>query len=162
MTTVALRPVEDDDIEIFHRYESDPVASERAAFPAREHDRFVKHWAKIRADPSVNLRTVLVDSEVAGNIVEWEQDEQHWLGYWFGRAFWGRGVGSTALRLFLDEIPIRPLYADPAEQNVGSVRLLEKVGFQRVPPEQQPPPEDGIQYVLHVLGSPDDRPSDST
>lgn len=151
MTTVVLRPVEDDDVEIFHQYESDPEASRRAAFPAREHDRFVAHFAKIRADPTVILRTVLADGEVAGNIVEWEQDGQHWLGYWFGRAFWGRGIGTVALRLFLDEVRIRPLYADPAEQNVGSVRLLEKVGFKRVPPEEQPPPDNGIIHILLVL-----------
>ncbi|WP_328990823.1 GNAT family N-acetyltransferase [Kribbella sp. NBC_01245] len=155
MTTVVLRPVEDDDVEIFHQYESDPEASRRAAFPAREHDRFVAHFAKIRVDPTVTLRTVLADGEVAGNIVEWEQDGQHWLGYWFGRAFWGRGVGTAALRLFLDEVRVRPLYADPAEQNVGSVRLLEKVGFKQVPPEEQPPPDNGITHILLVL---DDSP----
>lgn len=47
--------------------------------------------------------------------------------------------------------PIRPLYADPAEQNVGSVRLLEKVGFKRMPPHEQPPPDNGITHILLVL-----------
>jgi RimJ/RimL family protein N-acetyltransferase len=146
---VVLRPVEDDDVEIFHRYESDPEASRRAAFPAREREAFFRHWAKIRVDPTVVLRTVLTDDEVAGNIVAWEQDGQYWVGYWFGRAYWGRGIGTAALRLFLAEVDWRPLYADPAEQNVGSVRLLEKVGFHRA--AEQPPSKDGVLYVLLVL-----------
>jgi RimJ/RimL family protein N-acetyltransferase len=43
----------------------------------------------------------------------------------------GRGVGSTALALFLQEEKTRPLYADPSIGYTGSVRLLEKCGFER-------------------------------
>ncbi len=34
--------------------------------------------------------------------------------------------------MFLDKEVNRPLYADPYEGNTGSVRLLEKCGFQRI------------------------------
>ena len=51
------------------------------------------------------------------------------IGYWLGREYWGRGIGTKALALFLDREKARPLYADPAVGNTGSVRLLEKSGF---------------------------------
>ncbi len=54
------------------------------------------------------------------------------IGYWLGRSYWGRGVGSRALALFLRREAVRPLYADPFKDNTASVRLLEKHGFQRV------------------------------
>ncbi|WP_233508280.1 GNAT family N-acetyltransferase [Spongiactinospora gelatinilytica] len=47
------------------------------------------------------------------------------------RPNWGRGIGTTALTLFLKEEPVRPLYADPFAGNTASVRLLERLGFRR-------------------------------
>jgi RimJ/RimL family protein N-acetyltransferase len=153
-TDVRIRPVEDDDVELFWQFEQDEEASRRSAFPSRDRDRFMPHWAKIRADPANVLRTVLADDEVAGNVVSWAQDGKQWIGYWLGRDYWGRGVGSRAVRLFLDELTIRPMYADPVEGNTGSVRLLEKLGFRRVDvPEPDTTTYDGEvhQHVLLVL-----------
>ena len=129
---VSLRPVEDADPDLFHAYEQDPEASRRAHFPARERDAFLTHWrTKILGNPTGRVRTVVADGRVAGNILAWWQDGDRWLGYWLGREFWGRGVGTAALRLFLDGELTRPLLADPHEENAGSVRLLEKCGFRR-------------------------------
>ncbi len=44
----------------------------------------------------------------------------------------GEGIASAALRILLDEIAERPLYARAASDNVGSLRVLEKAGFRRV------------------------------
>jgi RimJ/RimL family protein N-acetyltransferase len=63
--------------------------------------------------------------------VAWWEGDRRFLGYWLGRAFWGRGVGTEALTLFLQRESVRPLYADPFAGNTGSVRLLEKCGFRR-------------------------------
>ena len=57
--------------------------------------------------------------------------DRRFLGYWLGRPYWGRGIGSRALALFLERERNRPLHADPVIGNTGSVRLLEKLGFQR-------------------------------
>lgn len=157
MTEVRLRPVEDDDLEIFFQFEQDQEAQRRSAFRGRERERFMPHWAKNLADPEKFHRTVLAGDEVAGNIVSWEQDGKRWIGYWLGRDHWGHGIGGRAVRLFLDELTIRPMYADPVEGNVGSVRLLEKLGFSRVDvPEPDTTTYDGEvhQHVLLVLETP--------
>jgi RimJ/RimL family protein N-acetyltransferase len=128
-----IRDVQDGDVDVFFEHELDPEANRMAAFPARQRDAFVAHWAKIRTDETVFKQTILVDSQVAGNIVSWEQAGKRLVGYWVGRDHWGRGVATTALALFLDLVPLRPLYAHVAVHNVGSIRVLERCGFQLLP-----------------------------
>ena len=127
-----LRDVEEPDLEVLFEQQLDPEAARVANFPSRDRERFMTHWTtKVLGDPTVLVQTVTVDGEVAGSIVAWWDQDRRFVGYWFGRPFWGRGVGTRALRLFLEDEPIRPLYADPFSGNTGSVRLLEKCGFER-------------------------------
>jgi RimJ/RimL family protein N-acetyltransferase len=126
---VALREVTAADLPIFCAQQQDPVANEMAAFPARDDDAFMAHWTKILADPAGTERTVLLDGHVAGNMVIFERDGQREIGYWFGREFWGQGVATRALTLFLELAPERPLYAGVVPHNVASIRVLEKCGF---------------------------------
>ncbi|MBB5774788.1 GNAT family N-acetyltransferase [Nonomuraea jabiensis] len=44
------------------------------------------------------MQAVLVEGEVAGNIVAWWEEDRRFIGYWFGREFWGRGIGTRAAR----------------------------------------------------------------
>jgi RimJ/RimL family protein N-acetyltransferase len=150
---VRLRTVEDADLGVFYDDQADPAAAEMAAFPSRDKDRFAAHWAKTRADPTTILRTIVADGLVAGNIVSWSQDGQRLVGYWIGREQWGRGVATQALSRFVEEVPIRPLYAHVAVHNVGSIRVLEKCGFQRDRAREAaaPPPDDGIEEHIFVL-----------
>lgn len=94
---VCLRAVEDRDLDVFFAHQAEPEAVETAAFPARGKEQFMAHWAKIRADGTNVLRTIVADGAVAGNIVSWEQDGQRLLGYWIGREHWGRGIATQAL-----------------------------------------------------------------
>lgn len=66
---VHLKAVEDSDLDVFFDHQADPEAAEMAAFPARDRERFDAHWAKLRLDDTVVLRTILVDGVVAGNLV---------------------------------------------------------------------------------------------
>lgn len=129
--TVSLRRVEDSDIDLFFEHQADPLAVEMAAFPARDRDRFEAHWAKVRADNTLFARTIVADSSVAGNIGSWPDAGQQFLGYWIGREWWGRGVATRALTLLMQEVSVRPLYAHVVAHNGGSIRVLEKCGFQR-------------------------------
>ena len=152
---VSLRPVEDRDIEVFFDHEQDPLAVEMAAFPARDRARFVAHWAKVRADETNVVRTIVADGLVAGNIGSWQDSGQQFLGYWVGREHWGRGVATQALALLVEEVSTRPLHAHVAAHNVGSIRVLEKCGFQRdhVEEARAPAPDDGIAELTFVLRS---------
>ncbi len=126
---VTLREVQDEDLPIFFLHQSDPESNRMASFPARDQAAFDAHWAKIRADTSIVLRTILVEGHVAGNLVSFEQVGAREVGYWIGREFWGRGIATRALMQFLDLITVRPLHAVLAPHNVASRRVLEKCGF---------------------------------
>ncbi|MFH8368369.1 GNAT family N-acetyltransferase [Streptomyces sp. NPDC018031] len=146
---VRLRDVEEADLELFFQQEHDPEAARRSGFTPRDRETFMTHWTtRVLGDPTVHVRTVTVDGGVAGNVVAWWHEERRFIGYWLDRAYWGRGVGTRALTLFLRLEETRPLYADPFAGNTGSVRLLEKLGFRRT--ETVRHGED--EHIMLVLG----------
>jgi RimJ/RimL family protein N-acetyltransferase len=144
---VRLRDVEDADLEVFLEYEHDPEAVRRSRFTPRERDAFMIHWRTRVLQPPVFVQTVTVNGEVAGNIVSFMIEDRRFVGYWFGRPFWGKGLGTRALTQFLDVESTRPLYADPHVGNTASVKLLERCGFRR----EGTVHHDGDEYALLVL-----------
>jgi RimJ/RimL family protein N-acetyltransferase len=117
------------DLPILFEHQWDPEANAMANFPARERDAFMAHWAKILADEKCLVRTILFGPAVAGNVGSWEQDGKRLVGYWIGKAYWGRGIATQAMSDFLKVVTFRPLYAHVAKHNLGSIRVLEKSGF---------------------------------
>jgi RimJ/RimL family protein N-acetyltransferase len=126
---VFLRDVIEQDVPIFFEHQRDPDAGRMAAFPAREQDAHAAHWAKILADDTVTKKTIVADGRVAGNIVSFDQSGRQMVGYWIGKDDWGKGIATKGLSAFLDQMPIRPLYAYVAKHNVASIRVLAKCGF---------------------------------
>ena len=126
---ILLRDVIESDLPIFFEQQLDPVATQMAAFPARDREAFMAHWTKILADETNILKTILFDGQVAGNIVSWLHSGEREVGYWLGREYWGKGIATRALSTFLDHVKTRPLYAHVAKHNRASIRVLEKCGF---------------------------------
>ena len=126
---ISLRDIIESDLPIFYEQQLDPKANAMAAFPPRDEESFMAHWAKIMADKSVTLKTILFDHQVAGNIVSWEQDGEREVGYWVGKEYWGKGIATKALAEFLSQVNTRPLVAHVAKHNIASRRVLEKCGF---------------------------------
>ena len=146
---VRLRPVEDADVSIFYEHQADPVAAEMAAFPTRDLATFVARWTTIRVDTSIVARAIVVDGAVVGHIVCWVESGTREVGYWIGRAFWGRGYATRALALLLDEVHDRPLVAHVALDNIGSRRVLEHCGFAVV--GEAEPEKDGVrEFILRL------------
>jgi RimJ/RimL family protein N-acetyltransferase len=126
---VQLRDVQESDLAIFFEQQRDPLANQMAAFPAREQETFIAHWAKIMKDETVTLKTILFEGQVAGNLVSFVLSGEREVGYWLGREFWGKGIATRALSEFLKQVKERPLYAHVARHNIASLRVLEKCGF---------------------------------
>ena len=124
-----LRDVIEEDLPVFFEHQRDPEAVEMAAFPSREREPFYEHWHRIMGDDELVAKTIVSDGEVAGNISSWERDGKRLVGYWLGREFWGRGLATQALAELMEELTVRPLYAEVSTTNVGSIRVLEKCGF---------------------------------
>lgn len=126
---IKLRDVIDSDLPIFFEQQNDPEANEMAAFPARDRDAFMAHWAKIRMNGNVLLKTILYKEEVAGNVVSFDMEGKREVGYWLGREYWGKGIATRALASFLSYEKTRPIYGIVAKHNIGSQKVLEKCGF---------------------------------
>jgi RimJ/RimL family protein N-acetyltransferase len=132
-----LRPVQDGDLPIFFHQQQDPESNYMAAFTSRDpSDRgaFDAHWAKIRRDPRITMRTVLVRGEVVGHVATFVDDQfgKQEVTYWIGREHWGQGIATEALSRFLAEFPTRPIYGRAAGDNLASIRVMEKCGFRIV------------------------------
>lgn len=55
------------------------------------------------------------------------------VGYWLGQKYWGRGIGTVALKAFshyaFSEFELTRLYAVPFLRNSASIKVLEKAGY---------------------------------
>jgi RimJ/RimL family protein N-acetyltransferase len=129
---VTLRATRAGDLDELFRFRQDPEASRMAAFTSGDHDDrdvFDTRWARLIADPEVDVRTIRADGVIVGDLVRWSDDDATYVGYWIDTAHWGEGIATRALRLFLDAVHDRPLLAHVAADNTGSIRVLEKLGF---------------------------------
>jgi RimJ/RimL family protein N-acetyltransferase len=134
---VVLRSVTGADIEVFYEQQLDEEARRMAMFPLRDHDTFTTHWREQILPVEANYAwTVVADGAVAGNMLCFERDGKREVGYWFGRAHWGRGIATAALAAVLLEVTERPLYAYVVRTNLGSIRVLEKCGFTTIGTER--------------------------
>jgi RimJ/RimL family protein N-acetyltransferase len=150
---VSLRDVKESDLPIFFDQQLDPEATRMADFPSRNREAFMAHWTKSMAEKTAVLQTILSEGNVAGNIVCWRQSDERLVGYWLGREYWGKGVASAALSLFLAHVTIRPLVAHVAKHNIASVRVLQKCGFTIISREDtfsSPDGECGEEYILRI------------
>jgi RimJ/RimL family protein N-acetyltransferase len=129
---VSLRDIQESDLDTFFAQQQDTEANYMAAFttehPADE-NAFTIKWAKMLGGHTFINQTILYDSQIAGHISRFEQHGQGEITYWLGREYWGKGVATRALALFLELVQERPLYARTAQDNIASLRVLQKNGF---------------------------------
>jgi len=134
-TSITLRDVQPSDLPIFFEQQRDPLAVHMAAFTAKEpanRAAFDAFWARISANPTVTIRTIDFEGQVAGSVLKYDDEGHPEVSYWLGREFWGKGIATHALQQFLQVVTARPIYARAASDNFGSIRVLEKCGFRLV------------------------------
>ncbi len=132
--SVNLRDVQKTDLSVFFSQQSDPTAIFMAAFTAEDPTnirQFMSHWRKILKDDSIYIQTILFEGKIAGHIEHFILFGLPSVGYWIGKEFWGKGITTRALTIFLTQIKTRPLYARVAKDNLGSQRVLKKNKFLR-------------------------------
>lgn len=131
-TAVQLRDVREADLAVFFAHQQEAAGVQMAAFTAKDPSdqaAFKAHWAKIQADDGVTIQTILYEGAVAGHVVchNWFGEPE--ISYWLGQAMWGKGIATFALQQFLNQFKTRPLLARVVQDNVGSLRVLQKCGF---------------------------------
>jgi RimJ/RimL family protein N-acetyltransferase len=147
---IALREVNAADLSVFYQQQVDDEATQMAAFPARSEDAFFTHWnMRVLVNPDGCIRTILYGDEIAGHVLSWLDGSTRLVGYWLGKAFWGKGIATGALRQFLEIDRHRPLVAHVVSHNIGSIRVLKKCGFQAIG-EQHFPGDDVVEMIMRL------------
>lgn len=133
---IVLREVYDTDLTAFFEQLQDPQAVAMAtAYTEDPADRqaFNAYWSKLRRDSDNISRTIALADDpqdgVIGHIVAVFDDAQHQVRYWINRDMWGKGIATAALREFLAQVSLRPLYAYAPKRNVPAQRVLLNNGF---------------------------------
>ncbi len=137
-----LRPWRESDAASIVRYADDPkvAANLRDVFPSpygmEDAELYVRECVA-REGQGQLCRAVTVDGEAVGSIGLFLGKDVYRrsaeLGYWLGRPFWGRGIGTEAVRrmcaLGFGSWDIVRIWAEPYARNTASRRVLEKAGF---------------------------------
>ena len=126
---LTIRPIEDSDLDTLFEHQSDPESSRMAAFPSRDREGYMAHMAKIRKDPNNIILAIENDGAIVGEILSWETDRIRKIGYWIGKEHWGKGIATEALAILVQDLTQRPLFAEVADHNAGSRKVLERNGF---------------------------------
>ncbi|MFB4168262.1 GNAT family N-acetyltransferase [Virgibacillus sp. JSM 102003] len=132
MNNLVLRNVIEDDLPIFFKHQQDSEANQMAAFTSKDPNdwnSFAEHWNKILTNKNITKQTIIVENTVVGHVVHFEQFGEPEVTYWIGKEYWGKGIATKALREFLKQVTIRPLYARAAKDNTGSIKVLKRCGF---------------------------------
>jgi RimJ/RimL family protein N-acetyltransferase len=130
--TLCLRSLSDSDLPVIFEFEKDEESVQMAGFThpdPNDRSAFDAHWAKIRNMEPVVIRTIVSNDETVGTIASFLRGDEREVTYWIGREYWGQGMATKALLLFLDVVTERPLFARVAADNAGSLRVLEKCRF---------------------------------
>jgi len=132
---INLRDYKIGDLKFYFEFQRDRTANYTAAFTLKNPDswtEFRDHWDRILNDDEIIVKSITFNEKVIGNILSFVLDNEREVSYWIDKNYWGRGVATNALKTFLLEYKLRPLYARTAFDNIGSIRVLEKCGFVKI------------------------------
>jgi RimJ/RimL family protein N-acetyltransferase len=133
--SITLTETNKDHLNFFFEFQLDKEANYLAAFTSKDpNDKtaYIEKYSKFLTDPTINMRTIRVNDEIAGSIAKFVIENEAGITYWIDRKLWGQGIATTALKEFLNIEQTRPIYARVAFDNYGSQKVLEKCGFVKI------------------------------
>src|SRR5690349_5459951 len=100
---IKLRITQLTELEQFFLFQLDEEAGYLAAFMPKDHtnkEAFINKYTRLLADPTITMRTILVDGEIAGSVSKFVMEGDAEITYWIDKKFWGQGIASKALTDF--------------------------------------------------------------
>lgn len=131
---LVLRRARAGDLEAMHAVLSDPVAMRYWSSLPHKDVEVTREWILNMAAPPRDQRDFIIelDGKAVGKAGCYELPE---IGYILHPEHWGRGYASEALAAVIPHIFARfdvpALTADIDPRNTASIRLLERLGFER-------------------------------
>jgi ribosomal-protein-alanine N-acetyltransferase len=157
LATCTLRPLTPADAAsiAMHANDRDIWLNLRDRFPhpyaLHDAEEYIAHVSPI--DPPRSFG-IVVGGAAVGNITLTPQSDiervNAELGYWLGRAHWGRGIMTDAIRGMTSygfrTFGLTRIFAVPFVHNIGSIRALEKSGYRREGLMRRSAIKDGVVY----------------
>ena len=134
-TAVTLAKTTAEDLNTLFEFQLDEKANYLAAFTSKDSTNktaYLEKYSKFLTDPTITMRTIKVDGQIAGSVAKFIVENEAGITYWIDRKFWGQGIATTALKKFLAIEQVRPLFGQVAFDNYGSQKVLEKCGFVKI------------------------------
>lgn len=129
---LTLKPTTLQDLDLLFLYQKDEVSNQMAAFTAEDpndKEAYMEKWLKIIENPAINMQTIFMDNINVGSVLCFEMMGETNVSYWIDRQYWGKGIATKALNLFLEKVRKRPLVGRTAFDNYGSQKVLKNCGF---------------------------------
>lgn len=123
------------DLELFFVFQLDNEARFLAAFTPKDpadKTAYLQKYTKLLNDPTVNMCTIIVNNIIAGSISKFEIEGEAEITYWIDKKYWGKGIATKALTVFLTIENARPILGRVAFDNLCSQKVLEKCSFTRI------------------------------
>ena len=164
-----LRPLTPADAASLAKHANDPGVAQnlRDRFPhpysLANAEEYIAHVMKREAQTSFGI---VADVEAIGTISLMLGDDiarrSAEVGYWIGRAFWGRGIAAEALRATtiygFETLKLARIFAVPLATTTQSARVLEKVGYVREGVLRRSALKSGVLLDQLMYAAYDDRP----
>lgn len=102
-TTITLAETEQDDLNAFFQFQLDKEANYLAAFTSKDpNDRtaYIEKYTKFLSDPTINMRTIKVNDEIAGSVAKFVRENDAEITYWIDRNFGDRVLPQLHLKTF--------------------------------------------------------------
>ena len=130
-----LRPARTDDLEAMHDVLSNVEATRWWSAPPHATPDQTRIWLDSMIEAPVDASDDFIverDGRLIGKAGFWRLPE---IGYILHPDAWGQGLATEALTAVIDHVfatrGVETLTADVDPENVASIRLLEKLGFEK-------------------------------
>lgn len=130
---LSLKKTKEENLKTLFFYQTDDESSQMAAFTSEDPNdekAYREKWTRIINNPQINMQTIFRDNIILGSVMHFDMMNETNILHWIGRKYWGNGIATKALKLFLEKAKKRPLIARAAFDNYGSQKVLEKCGFE--------------------------------
>ncbi|MEP7041742.1 MAG: GNAT family protein [Dokdonella sp.] len=155
-----LRPWHPSDLDSLLANASDESVSKglRDRFPYPYTGADGRAWLARAVDESDRAWAIEIGGAAVGGVSLHPGSDVHRhsaeLGYWLGQRYWGRGIMTTILAAFSDRamsaFNLHRLFATVYANNPASMRVLEKIGFEREGVQKSAVVKRGDLLDLHV------------
>jgi len=162
---LTLRPYRDSDVDDIWPYTSDPAFPKLMSWAAHAEKSetlgFIGSTRQGIADNTDCTWAIVRDGKVVGTVglhgIRWQfrawRIDRAELGYWLAPALWGKGLMTEAAHHVLvfafGELGLHKITVGCLEQNIGSRRVIEKLGFRHIGRHEDDVWRDGA-WLAHL------------